>query len=139
MGRGVNGREGERPANWDWVPGGLALLLLPALAWGRIGLSVDRAGLAVAAGGLSLITFSVYGADKRWAGKGAGRVPEWLLHTLEAAGGWPGAFVAQRVWRHKNAKASYQAFFWSIVIVHQVLALDYLLGWRLARALRDAL
>ena len=137
MGRGLKDREAE-PANWNWLLGWLALLLLPGLALGRMGLSVDRAGLFVAAGGLSLVTFSIYGADKRRAKSGAWRVPEWALHTLEAVGGWPGALLGQRVWRHKNAKWSYQLFFWSIVIVHQLVALDYLLGWPMTRAAREA-
>lgn len=138
MGRGVKEREPE-PGNWNWLLGLLVLLLLPVLALGRVGLSVDRAGLFVAAGGLSLVTFSLYGADKRRARNGAWRVPEWGLHALEATGGWPGAFLGQRVWRHKNAKFGYQLFFWTIVTVHQLVALDYLLGWPMVRALRGAL
>jgi uncharacterized membrane protein YsdA (DUF1294 family) len=41
-----------------------------------------------------------------------------------------GAFLAQRLLRHKNAKRSYQFVFWSIVALHQYAALDSLTGWR---------
>ena len=71
---------------------------------------------------LSLITFAVYAWDKRAARLGAQRTPETTLHFLELVGGWPGALVAQRLMRHKNAKVSYQCVFWLIVAVH-------LAGW----------
>ena len=51
----------------------------------------------------------------------------------EAAGGWPGAFLAQRTFRHKISKTSYQAAFWFIVLSHEFVALDFLLDWKLAR------
>lgn len=67
---------------------------------------------------MSLLTVIVYALDKRAARLGRSRTPEATLHALELAGGWPGAFVAQRVIRHKNAKVSYQFVFWLIVVVH---------------------
>jgi len=48
---------------------------------------------------------------------------------LRMLGGWPGAFLAQRVFRHKTSKLSYQVVFWAIVLVYQLVALDYLTGW----------
>lgn len=117
--------------SWNWLLALLALLLLPTLALGRLGLIWPRAWLFGGAALLSLVTFSVYVTDKGRAKAGGGRVPEVWLHLLEALGGWPGAFVAQHVVRHKNAKLSYQVAFWVIVAAHQVVALDYLLGWQL--------
>ncbi|HAT10676.1 MAG TPA: hypothetical protein DCS97_08805 [Planctomycetes bacterium] len=67
---------------------------------------------------MSLITFVAYYLDKRAARLGRPRTPEVTLHVLEIFGGWPGALVAQRLIRHKNAKLSYQFVFWVIVMVH---------------------
>ncbi len=67
---------------------------------------------------LSLVTFVAYTLDKRAARRGRPRTPEVTLHLLELLGGWPGAFVAQRLIRHKNAKISYQIVFWLIVAGH---------------------
>jgi uncharacterized membrane protein YsdA (DUF1294 family) len=66
----------------------------------------------------SLITFVVYGWDKRRSVRGGRRVPEQTLHILELLGGWPGALIAQRYFRHKWKKGSYMLAFWTIVVVH---------------------
>lgn len=44
-----------------------------------------------------------------------GAVAEVLLHELELAGGSPGAFVAQRLFRHKISKKAFQRSFWGIL------------------------
>jgi len=77
--------------------------------------------------GMSLLTIWVYGRDKRAAKLGRWRTREMRLHLLELLGGWPGAFLAQRFYRHKSRKPAYQFRFWAIVLVHllvwyQVLA-----------------
>ena len=109
----------------------LLLLLLPTLAFLHTARSIDSqlslGYLAV----ISLITYLAYRRDKRRAQIAGGRVSERTLHLLECAGGWPGAFVAQQQFRHKTAKQSYQRAYWSIVILHQYLALDCWLGWQL--------
>jgi uncharacterized membrane protein YsdA (DUF1294 family) len=69
-------------------------------------------------GFISAITFILYVRDKRAARLGARRTPEATLHLWELCGGWPGAFVAQRCIRHKNAKLSYQVVYWAIVALH---------------------
>jgi uncharacterized membrane protein YsdA (DUF1294 family) len=66
----------------------------------------------------SIVTFAIYGWDKRRSTRGGGRVPEQTLHLLELLGGWPGALLAQRTFRHKWNKASYMLAFWTIVVVH---------------------
>lgn len=68
--------------------------------------------------GVSALTFLVYGFDKRRAVKGGSRVPEKTLHLLELCGGWPGALLAQNLFRHKTQKRSFRIVFWAIVVLH---------------------
>lgn len=42
------------------------------------------------------------------AERGRWRTPENTLHVAELLGGWPGALVAQQLFRHKTRKISYQ-------------------------------
>jgi uncharacterized membrane protein YsdA (DUF1294 family) len=67
---------------------------------------------------ISLITFTIYGIDKRKATRGTWRIKEQTLHLLEFAGGWPGAFAAQRYFHHKSRKTKFQIVFWIIAAVH---------------------
>ena len=76
---------------------------------------------------LSLISFYQYWSDKNSAQKGRWRTPENVLHAVELCGGWPGALVAQQVFRHKTRKLSFQLVFWVIIAIHQAFWLDYLL------------
>jgi uncharacterized membrane protein YsdA (DUF1294 family) len=64
------------------------------------------------------VTFFFYLWDKRKAIAADRRIPEKTLHLLELCGGWPAAFAAQRIIRHKNRKARYQLVFWGIVALH---------------------
>lgn len=110
----------------------VALCLLPlggALKTGLAGGNWVWALLYIVA---SLVCAGVYWHDKRQAQAGGQRIPEKLLHLSELLGGWPGALVAQQLWRHKTRKLSYQLVFWLIVLLHQVVWLDVLfLGqWR---------
>ena len=69
----------------------------------------------IGANGLTLLFY--YG-DKTAAQRGEGRVPESTLHLLEAAGGWPAALLAQRLFRHKSRKPSYRSGFRAMVVLH---------------------
>lgn len=69
----------------------------------------------------SSIAYGVYAWDKRAAQQQVRRVPEKWLHSLALAGGWPGAFLAQRRLRHKNRKISFQIVFWLTVIANCIL------------------
>ncbi|MFJ4143094.1 DUF1294 domain-containing protein [Pseudomonas sp. NPDC089734] len=110
----------------------LLLCALPAygafMLWLKAGLFVALAAYPV----MSLLAFLLYRHDKRQAGNGGWRTPENVLHASELLGGWPGALLAQQVFRHKTRKLSFQMLFWLIVLVHQVLWVDWLFleqGW----------
>lgn len=79
---------------------------------------------------MSLITFVVYGIDKQRAGTARRRIPEQTLHLLALLGGWPGAWLAQRQFRHKTKKTSFQIVFWFMVGLHIVAVAA--LGWVIA-------
>ncbi len=93
------------------------------LAWFRHAAPV--AGLW-AYGGASLLAFVFYWNDKRKARNDAWRIPEKILHGAELLGGWPGALLAQQIFRHKTRKLSFQLVFWLIVLLHQVFWIDWL-------------
>lgn len=75
---------------------------------------------------INLVTFVAYGVDKRAAIRKTWRIPEIQLHTLEFLGGWPGAYIAQKIFRHKTKKRSYQAMFW-LVSAMQIAVVWYIL------------
>jgi len=66
----------------------------------------------------SLIAFGAYGADKAAAKKDARRTRESTLHLIALVGGWPGALVARKVFRHKTIKQPFRTVFWLTVIVN---------------------
>jgi uncharacterized membrane protein YsdA (DUF1294 family) len=100
----------------------LALLVLCMIpGYGALRL-VPQGGLPVVAlwyFGVSLLTFILYRHDKMRAGDGGWRIPENWLHAAELLGGWPGALLAQQLYRHKTRKVSFQVVFWVIVLAHQ--------------------
>ena len=51
---------------------------------------------------VSAVAFFLYWRDKSKAQTDSWRTPENLLHAVELAGGWPGALLAQQVFRHKT-------------------------------------
>lgn len=71
---------------------------------------------------MSGLTFVLYYEDKLRAQQRKWRFSENTLHLCEFCGGWLGAYVAQRLFRHKSSKPSYQFEFCAIVTVH-------LVGW----------
>lgn len=107
----------------------LVLLILPSFA------ALRAAGAIpwyIIPGLMSFFSLWVYfrlGSDKKAAQTNQWRASEGSLHWFEFLGGWPGSFVAQRRFRHKVSKRSYQFIFWLIVLAHQVIAFDYLNRW----------
>lgn len=55
----------------------------------------------------SVVTLAMYGADK-WAAKtGRWRTRESTLHLWSLVGGWPGAWLGQRLFRHKTRQRDF--------------------------------
>jgi len=71
------------------------------------------------------MTFLLYGYDKLSAIQKWLRVPEYNLQALALLGGSPSALVAQKFFRHKTIKGSFQLLYWGIVIL-QIIALFFL-------------
>jgi uncharacterized membrane protein YsdA (DUF1294 family) len=67
---------------------------------------------------MSVLTLAAYAADKSAARRGRRRVRERTLHTLELLGGWPGALVAQQLFRHKRRKWRFFLVTWLIATAH---------------------
>lgn len=80
------------------------------------------------------LSYLSYAADQRRARENEWRISESGLHLTELLGGWPGGFLAQRRWRHKCSKGSYQLVFWLIVLAYQFAAYDSLQHWQYAKA-----
>lgn len=100
-----------------------ALPLYGALSlWLRAVSVIPLAGYTV----VSVLAFFLYWSDKRKARADTWRTPENVLHAVELAGGWPGALLAQQVFRHKTRKVSFQLLSWLIVLLHQVFWIDQL-------------
>jgi len=63
---------------------------------------------------VNLVTFTVYGADKAKARRGAWRVPEKTLFLLPLLGGSVGALLGMLVFRHKT---KHWYFVWGIPLI----------------------
>lgn len=73
---------------------------------------------------VNLITFTVYGADKARAKRGAWRVPEKTLFLLPLLGGSIGALLGMWVFRHKTR---HWYFVWGVPLI--LLAQIALAAW----------
>lgn len=98
----------------------LASTLFFAILVGRLVLDELPLTLLAAYGLFSAVAFLVYGADKAAAEQGRWRTSESTLHTIALMGGWPGALVARRVFRHKTTKQPFRTIFWLTVIANCV-------------------
>lgn len=74
----------------------------------------------------SFTSFIQYWLDKEKAQSDSRRIAELDLHSVELLGGWPGAFIAQKAFRHKTRKESYQSTYWLIVFLHLAFWIDTL-------------
>jgi uncharacterized membrane protein YsdA (DUF1294 family) len=72
---------------------------------------------------LSVVALVLYGRDKSAAKSGGvrRRTPESTLHVIALLGGWPGALLAQRMFRHKTRKEPFRTVFRCTVAANCVL------------------
>jgi uncharacterized membrane protein YsdA (DUF1294 family)/cold shock CspA family protein len=104
------------------LSGALGLQLWHGIGWPVLGYGL-----------VSLLSCYLYWSDKRSAQRGAWRIPEKTLHTVDLLGGWPGGLLAQQLLRHKTRKTSFQVAFWLSVILHQLFWIDWHLQGRWLR------
>ena len=96
-----------------WIAASFLLLLTGLVLFGRLPFAV-LALYSIA----SLIAFLAYARDKAAAQQHRRRTPESTLHLLALCGGWPGALIAQHVFRHKTRKRSFILSFWGTVAIN---------------------
>lgn len=70
---------------------------------------------------VSVVTVAAYALDKRRARRGGRRLREQTLQGLAAAGGWPGALLARRLFRHKTRKRAFTLGLFAISLAHLAL------------------
>lgn len=80
-------------------------------------------------GGLSLLAFSAYGFDKRQARRNGRRIPEVRLHGLALLGGFAGAWLGRRVFRHKTQRTSFGVTIVLGFLLHAALWIAWLRLW----------
>lgn len=113
---------------------GAALVLLGALAATLLALAPLWVLAAYAM--LGLVSFGVYGFDKRAARNGDWRVTETALHTIDLIGGIAGGLLAQWLFRHKTRKPGFIIATALIALVHIAALALLLLGiWEIPAAL----
>jgi uncharacterized membrane protein YsdA (DUF1294 family)/cold shock CspA family protein len=71
---------------------------------------------------MSLATWLIYAFDKSAAMNRRWRTKERTLHLFELLGGWPGAWIAQAMFRHKSRKQSFRVTF-ALCAIGNVIAL----------------
>jgi len=69
----------------------------------------------------SSIAFLMYWIDKRAARADRDRISERSLHLWAVLGGWPGALLAQKMFRHKTYKKSFRVVFGITVLLNVLL------------------
>lgn len=119
----------SRQASPTW-PAHLLMLIWAGLLIGGVVLARLSGWLLPAALVLNLFTFYAYWQDKHAATQGQWRTAEQTLHMLGLVGGWPGAWFAHQILRHKSAKQAFRSVYWTTAFIDvAALALWVLLPW----------
>jgi len=112
----IPAKEKLRQPKWLWIP---AVLVFPLLWWLKeLGKAPPQ--LFWVFSGASTLTFLFYGFDKLAAKREARRTPEQTLQMCALFCGWPGALLAQQIFKHKSSKASFQRVYWFMVVLNIV-------------------
>jgi uncharacterized membrane protein YsdA (DUF1294 family) len=106
---------------------GAALILLAAI----VATLLRRAPLwlPVAYLMLGLVSFGVYGFDKRAARRGDWRVTEASLHGIDLIGGIAGGLLGQAMFRHKTRKFDFAGATGAIALAHLTALSALLFGF----------
>lgn len=146
MGTDVQGRPCAKGVDASLVNGSVKVtgwLLLAALLFWPIAGIANLSELwwipVLQMAGLSAVIYKLYEHDKRQAIYHAWRVPQTIMYLGEMAGGWPGAFIAQRRLRHKSTKKFYQSIFWGIILIYQVVGADLAFDNRFSKELWESM
>ena len=124
----------SRPAKHRFDPLSLVVLAAFALAWAVVAVTRGVPSWAdVLYAGASASCFALYAIDKSAARAGRERIPESVLLSLGFVGGWPGAIVAQQLFRHKTNKRTFRIRFWLSVIANVAIFI-----WATTSTLRHA-
>ena len=123
--RSRTAREKRREQMPLWT--GVGLIAFWLLLW-LVGIGLGRFPWVILTGVfiLNAVTFYVYWRDKHAAIQEAPRIREDRLHMLALAGGWPGAWFAQQILRHKTRKMPFQLVYWVTVALNFVALLAWL-------------
>ena len=78
---------------------------------------------------LNVITFFLYGIDKRKAKKNRWRIPESILLLLAVLGGSIGALMGMKIWHHKTMHKKFK-YGIPLIMILQIGMLLYL--WQMA-------
>jgi uncharacterized membrane protein YsdA (DUF1294 family) len=93
----------------------VAIAFLAAIALGWLSGKLPTI-IAIAYGVLSGFAALLYRIDKSAAIHNRWRIREGSLHLVALLGGWPGALLAQALFRHKSSKVAFQKVFWATVV-----------------------
>lgn len=100
---------------------GPRFLVIPAFLFIVVAIATVKsvpASWLIVYGVASVACFAGYGLDKRAAHRKEWRVSETILILLGLVGGWPGAIIAQEVFRHKTQKVAFRTLFWMSVAIN---------------------
>jgi uncharacterized membrane protein YsdA (DUF1294 family)/cold shock CspA family protein len=112
---------GGRPARSSAPAGAMSVIIalgfLAAIAVAVFAAVLPRAilGLYIVASVLALMAYAI---DKSAARNNRWRTKESTLHLFALVGGWPGALLAQRIFKHKSQKQSFREVFWLTVVLN---------------------
>ena len=122
----------DRPASDSSVFLPLVVAWAAAIVWATLRGLLPLWAIPVL-GLINLLTFYLYWWDKYAASKGHWRTSESTLQLWGLAGGWPAAWLAQQLLRHKSRKESFQSAYNACVGLH-CIALAAWLVWAGSRA-----
>ena len=115
-GRSAAGSTQLRAEPWRWLVAAGFMVILVVLAL-RTALPVLVLPVYLAA---SIGALLLYAFDKADAMNGRWRTSETTLLLVGLLGGWPGALIAQGLFRHKSRKVAFLVPFWLSVIANCV-------------------